>query len=282
MSLVWQNSTDETVTLFAATLRAQGRREATIRWYGYALGNLTDWRADRGGTLDTVTRLEALSFAQYLSETYAPGGVATTLKALRAFYNFLVEEQLITKSPFKGITVRVPDEDQPAVVDEQVEAMLISAKRCRHARRDEAIIVLLCDTGARKGEISALELHDVNLTDGTINIRQSKTKPRIVPLSDRAVRCLGRWMRQRGTRSGPLWGTGNSYALIGDVCGRHSGDTVTPHQFRRRFAIEFLRRGGSESGLMRLCGWKSADLVRLYTRSAATELAHGEFRRLMG
>ena len=41
-----------------------------------------------------------------------------------------------------------------------------------------------------------------------------------------------------------------------------------------------MRRGGSETGLMRACGWSSPQMVARYTRLAGEQLAVDEARRL--
>ncbi len=273
---------DQAAALWLASLRAMGRSSKTTDIYGYATGQLHEWRASRDTGLETLTKLEALAFTNHLLERYEPGGVQTRIKALRAFYNFLVAEEMATLNPFARVQVTVPDEDQPVVSEEQITAMLASAKKSRHRQRDVALITVLVDTGCRKGELAGVLVEDVDLGSGTIRFRESKTKPRTVPLTDRAVVALGRWLRARGTASGSLWAVQDPYGLVKSVCLRNSNGAVTPHQARRAFAIRWLERGGSESGLMRVAGWSSSEMVRLYTRSAASRLASDEMRRLMG
>ena len=282
MPLNQENTQDATAALWLASLRSMGRSPKTIEIYSYATRQLHEWRASRDDGLETLTRLEALAFTNHLLERFEPGGVRTRIKALRAFYGFVIAEELATVNPFGRVQVTVPDEDQPVVSEEQIEAMLASAAKSRNRLRDTALIVLLVDTGARKGEIAGVLLEDVDLSSGTVRFRESKTKPRTVPLTDRAVVALRRWLRRRGTGAGSLWSVKDTYGLIKSVCLRHSGGKVTPHQARRAFAIRWLERGGSESGLMRVAGWSSSEMVRLYTRSAASRLAGDEMRRLMG
>jgi hypothetical protein len=67
--------------------------------------------------------------------------------------------------------------------------------------------------------------------------------------------------------------------MIG-VTQRHFGGTVSPHQFRRGFGINSLERGGSESGLMRIAGWSSTEMIRSSVAGQADRLAHDEMRKL--
>jgi len=103
-----------------------------------------------------------------------------------------------------------------------------------------------------------------------------------VPLTDRAVVNLARWLRQRGTGPGSLWSVTDPYSLVKAALRRHSGGSITPHALRRAFAVRWLTQGGSEVSLMRLCGWSSREMINLYSRASADVIAADEFRRLLG
>lgn len=282
MTLNWKNNSAAVTVdeLWLSTLRASGRSPKTLEIYQYALTQLSTWRGDDGIT--TVSRIEALNFVQHLNATYKPSGVVSRLKAIKAFFNWAIVEELVPgPSPFARITVTIPEDPQPTASSDQVEAMLAKARKSRNHRRDVALLTLLIDSGARKGEISALTVADVDLRSGVITIRQSKSMPRTVALSDRSVLALARWMRQRGVGGGSLWSVANPYLLVRQVVKRHSDGTLTAHQLRRRLAVEWLRKGGSESGLMRHCGWHSPTMIGHYSKACASELAQDEYRRLM-
>ncbi len=129
------------------------------------------------------TRAEAYGFVQWLGDNYKPGGVAIRVRSLRAYYGWLVNEELIDKNPFKGITISVPAEAKLTPSDDDIDAMLAKAKG---HRRDHALFTLLVDSGARKGEVAALTVKDVDLASGMVTFRVSKTVARTVPLTDRA------------------------------------------------------------------------------------------------
>ncbi|CAN0403226.1 unnamed protein product, partial [Phaeothamnion confervicola] len=57
---------------------------------------------------------------------------------------------------------------------------------------------------------------------------------------------------------------------------------LSTHAFRRGLAIQWLERGGSEVGLMAVCGWQSTEMVARYTRTRSAELGLAEQRRLFG
>ena len=263
--------------VWLAALRAAGRSPHTLASYSYAVEGLKAWRGDEDIT--TVQRLEALRYVQHLTDSFQPGGVALRVRSLRACYSWLIGEEMYEgNNPFSRITISVPAEAKLTASDDEIAAML---DRAKGNRRDTALIVLLVDTGARKHEVAALTLSDVDLTSGTVRFPVSKTVIRTVPLTDRAVVALGRWLRERGTGAGSLWRVSDPYGLVGKVVKRHSRGALSPHALRRAFAVAWLDKGGSELGLQRICGWSSLEMVRRYTAASADRLASDEMRRLM-
>ena len=66
------------------------------------------------------------------------------------------------------------------------------------SRRDEAILRLMLETGARAGEIAALERDDIDAAAGTAIIRRGKGgKGHIIPFGPHAALALDRYMRLR-------------------------------------------------------------------------------------
>jgi integrase/recombinase XerC len=268
--------------IWLATLRSQGRSPVTIRSYRRALDQLRAWRSDPD--LTTLTRLEAMAFASHLATHHNPGGVALCVRSLRPGWSWMLQEGLIESNPWARMRISVPEKAQSTATPAEITAMLDSAKRCRSrlGARDLALLSVLADTGCRRGEIANVEWGDIDVRSGMITFRISKTTARTVPLSERAIGALSRWLRYRGTGPGSLWSVTDPYSLVNAACLRHSGGKLRPHALRRAFACTWLERGGIEIGLMRAAGWKSLAMIKTYTRARADVLAADEMRRLMG
>jgi integrase len=257
-----------------AFLRASGRKPKTLVHYEHCLRGLHTFVSH---PLSMVTRAEAMAWAEHLAETHAPAGRASFIRSARAFYSWLVSEEVIDRSPFARMKINVP-ESVKRTPDTDVINHIIS-KAC--TKRDRCILVMLADTGARKGEIASLLLDDIDLDHATAYLRESKTRRRPVALSHRLILALGRWLRQRGTKPGSLWDCQDPYSLIGAVVKRVSDDTLSPHDFRRAFAVRWLEGGGSEVSLQRVAGWSSSAMIRTYTAAKADEIAINEHRRFL-
>lgn len=267
--------TDEDAKTWLVVWKATGKSPATLALYATVVRQLTDFF---GKPLASVTKLDAIAWLEDAKSRWQPGGVASRLKAIKAFWNWMIQEEVITRSPWKGLNMKVPNDPQTTATDDQVAAMLDGA-----TRQEKALILTLADTGMRKDECANLELRDINIHGGTIDIRISKSRPRTVPMSDELVIAMQRWLRERGSGAGLLWQpkreAADCYSMIRTVLASRSGGAVTPHSLRRRFCIAWLLAGRSEASLARLMGWADTTMVAVYVKAAADEIAHREFRR---
>ncbi len=62
--------------------------------------------------------------------------------------------------------------------------------------------------------------------------------------------------------------------------GEAAGVEVHPHMFRHTFAHDWFMRGGNETQLMTIAGWRDRDMLSRYARSAEAERAKEEYKRL--
>jgi integrase len=231
---------------------------------------LKAWRGDRD--LTTVSRAEALAFVAYLNEHHQPGGVANRVRSLRALYGWLIKEEMATSNPFAKLGIKVPDDPQLTATEAEIETMLERARKGRNTRRDVALLTLLLTTGCRKGEIAAVEVHDVDLANALVTFRESKSRPRTLPINDRTVVALSKWLRKRGTGPGSLWSVEDPYSLVRAVVRRRSKGELTPHALRRAAVVRSLQQGAmSTPSTLRFFGWSQKSVAPLGTYGRAAE-----------
>jgi integrase/recombinase XerD len=163
----------------------------------------------------------------------------------------------------------------------------------RH-RRDEALVRLMLETGARAGEVVAMTMPDLDLIAGTAVIRRGKGgKGRVVPHGPHATQAIDRYLRLRrhhrlGATSPAVWlgdrGKQFSYDALHKSLGERAvAAGVTgfhPHKLRHTAAHRWLSAGGSETGLMAVAGWTRPDMLIRYTRAQASARAAEEARTL--
>ena len=162
-------------------------------------------------------------------------------------------------------------------------------------KRDEAILRLMSTSGARAGEVVAMEVRDVNLraVPPTAIIRRGKGgKDRGIPLAVDGAAAIDRYLRARRTHrlmdDPALWlgdrGKRFSYDAMHKSLGMRASmagvDGFHPHMLRHTAAHRWLAKGGSEGGLMAVAGWTRPDMLLRNTKAQASARAGEEAHRL--
>jgi site-specific recombinase XerC len=251
---------------------------------------LDEFRRDVG-PLTTATTFQLRRFMIDRSDRWGPSTMQICRRAFRSFYGWAVGTGVVAENPALGVpTIKAP-EVAVRVATDDIRTKLVAAAR---GERDVAIIAVIFGSGARRSEMAALRVGDVQAVVGTIFIARSKTaRPRTSPIDRPAREALAAWLTVRAgpsTTTDALWTTPDGAPLTGAGLktmlrrtAERAGVTWTSHDSRRFAATEWIRRGGSQVGLETALGWRPGSImVAKYTRMNAEELAIGEHRRLFG
>ena len=276
-------------------LSAERKSVQTRKTYGDGVRAFLRWceATSRSPALDRPT---VNAFVSALLDGGAEASTARSRQlAVRRFSAWLAEEGEIAADQL--VNLKPPQLDHKVVqeLDEDHCRLLIKACSGRdfRDRRDEAIIRLMIETGARAGEVVAMGTRDVDLKTGVAIVRRGKGgKSRTVPLSPQTCRAIDRYLRSRRTHRlaglPDLWlgdrSKGFSYqALYSALKGRAAAAGIPdfhPHVLRHTAAGRWLAAGGSEGGLMAVAGWSRRDMIDRYTRATSERRAADEARRL--
>jgi len=143
--------------------------------------------------LDSITRIDIEEYLEYITLYHKEGkditneerGKARKLSALKSFYNYYYENELIEKNP--AALVPLPkrhdkeiirlEPNEVAILLDQVEAgtKLTKKELDYHNKtkiRDVALLTLLLGTGIRVSECVGLDISDINFDVGGIKIRR--------------------------------------------------------------------------------------------------------------
>lgn len=114
--------------------------------------------------------------------------------------NWAVDQDIIAKNPFKGVTHRPGAPRRPITRDEFQKLLRASAGRGGKpspGARFRQVLIFLYFTGARPGEASALRWSDIDLDRGLIVLKEHKTvrlqrvpRPRVIPLHPVVLKLL--------------------------------------------------------------------------------------------
>jgi integrase/recombinase XerD len=302
-SAVWQDNgmsdslpdLAELLPSWQLTMRAERKSAGTIRTYTAGVTAFLRW-AEGAGEPAKLTRTSVQTFIGDLLAGGAEGATALARqKALKQFAAWLVAEGELDDNPLLGL--KSPTLDRKVVNALSDEQLRLLIKACQGKglkdRRDEALVRLMTETGARAGEVISMQTTDVDLQRGLVTIRRGKGgKGRVAPFGPQTAAAIDRYLRARRTHrladTGPMWvgGGGKTFGYHGlheSLKGRAQAAGIAGfhlHLLRHTAATRWLRAGGSESGLMAVAGWSTRDMIDRYTGASASERAADEARGL--
>jgi len=229
---------------------------------------------------------------KHLTKPATPRTVDSYHVYLHGMFGFLVTEEVISTSPMERIPR--PDKGAPGkssriqpFTQDQVQALLRAARRSRHPKRDEAILIFLLDTGIRASELCNLRMSDLDERRRSCTVRGKGDKERTIHIGRAASKALWRYFSEtprgqdgyvflgdRGKSANePLTRSGLLQLIhrLGAAAGIHSV-RCSPHTFRHYFAVEFLRGGGNVFSLQQLLGHNDLDMTNRYVKLAQADL----------
>jgi integrase/recombinase XerD len=276
-------------------MRAERKSAGTIKTYSDGVTAFLRW-CDATGTVPELTKPTVQTFVIALLDGGAEAATASARQlALRRFANWLVAEGELDTDPLVGL--KPPKIDRKvvhALTDDEVRRLIKACQgKSLRDRRDEALIRLMVETGARAAEVIGIQTSDVDLQRGLVTVRRGKGgKGRVAPFGPQTATAIDRYLRARRTHrladTGPLWvgGGGKTFGYYGlntSLKERAEASGINGfhlHLMRHTAATRWLRAGGSESGLMAVAGWATRDMIDRYTGASASERAAAEARGL--
>jgi integrase/recombinase XerC len=248
---------------------------ATLVWYHKYVSALIGYLTEQG--LKDLASITSDYLRAFLVQLQNRGLADTTIhhhaSAARTFFNYLVEEGLLTASPMRKVKMPRMDNDiPPAFTAEEVRKLLKAVE----LTRDTAMLLCLLDSGCRSAEFVALNVGDVDLASGAVTVKQGKgRKDRTTFVGAKARKALLRYLMARGNpgRNEPLWtneltgerltDSGLRQALT-EIAKRAKVDNCHPHTFRRTCALFSLRAGMNIYALQKMMGHADLTILRRY------------------
>lgn len=245
-----------------------------------AKSGLKNWRE-----LDEehIRAYAALHYRQGLS----PRSIQRHLSAARTFFRFLLREKHVKQNPVSSVSAPKAGKRLPANLDADRMARLLDFKgEGPLVDRDRAIMELLYSSGLRLGELTSLNLGDVDLADATVSVTGKGGKDRVVPVGKAARTALSAWLTARGQLAGrdekamfvSQRGTRLSHRSVQarvDHWARRQGidSRVYPHLFRHSFATHILESSHDLRGVQELLGHANIGTTQVYTHLDFQHLA---------
>jgi integrase/recombinase XerC len=263
---------------------------STVEAYRRDLAAFFTW-AERLGTSSPgeVQRTTVRRYLAYLATRgFARRTIARRASALRRYFGWARRVGAVTNDPTAGLSAprgeaRLPRVLHPhelrSLLDEPASAGPDGARDLR----DTALLELLYGSGLRVAEASALDVDDLELTQGRVRVWGKGGKQRVVPLSEPAADALRRWLadgrRELATEASPgaalflnLRGRRMTPRDARRVLDRRAVAPTHPHALRHTFATHLLDGGADLRVVQELLGHADLATTQRYTHVSKERL----------
>lgn len=253
-------------------------------------------------TLASVDHLTIRAYLAYLQQQeFSRRSIARKLSCIRSLYKYLCRSGLLEENPILGVRTPKLEKKLPNFMyEEEVAALLQLPDRTTPlGQRDWALLEVLYATGMRVSELVALDVGDIDASEGWVTVFGKGRKERSVPVGTEAIRALGVYLTQgrpqllaarplgdepKPREREPLflnrWGTRLTDRSVRRIVEKYTEELAlqrhqTPHSIRHSFATHLLNGGADLRAVQDLLGHKSLSTTQIYTHVTKERLREG-------
>ena len=234
-----------------------------------------------------VTQRHLQQFLQYINELgMSAYSQARILSGIKAFFKYLLFEELIDKDPsalIEGPKLgrKLPDTLSYVEIEKLLQAIDQSKPE---GGRNRAMIEILYSSGLRVSELVELKLNNVYADIGFLRVIGKGNKERLVPIGRDALKYLKIYtdeIRGRSPHRSPQKGfepyvflnrngrklTREMIFMIIKSLALQVGlnKTISPHTFRHSFATHLIEGGADLRAVQEMLGHESITTTEIYT-----------------
>lgn len=266
----------------------------TVKSYREDLTQALEFFRSKLGESAGPNRLTTRILRAYLAWLHEQGYAKTTIgrrvAALRSWCRFLCRQGILTVNPSDGLRAPRQDKKLPHFLSEADIGRLLASPAVDDplGSRDRAILETLYSAGLRVGELTGLDLDDLDLDSGLLTVRGKGKRERLALLGTEAINATRQWLTARETltarsrrgltavflnKNGGRLTTRSVGRLLEKYLALAGLDPRTsPHTLRHSFATHLLDRGADIRGVQELLGHRSLTTTQIYTHVTTTRL----------
>lgn len=222
-------------------------------------------------------------FLAYLAKLgIAATSQARILSGIKAFYKYLMLEEIIDRDP--SVEVHTPRIDRkiPDVLSlQEIEDLLaVIDLSTPEGARNRAMIEVLYSSGLRVTELIELKISNLYLDIGFLRIIGKANKERFVPIGREAAHYLTTYiedirsnvpikpnnedfvfLNRRGTKISRVM----VFMIIKDIAGQAGiNKNISPHTFRHSFATHLILGGANIKAVQEMLGHENITTTEIY------------------
>ena len=285
--VVSDRSWEKPLRTWIATKRLENCSNGTLSNYYRAIRMLLD-RLNRK-LQDITTNDLRYYMAVYQEERKVGLSYMETMRhIISSFFGWLTDEGYIDRDPSRRLRkIKVPEVIRKPFSAREIEML----KRSAANQRDLALLEIMYSTGARVGEIVAMNREQIDWSGRDVVIYGQKgKKERYVYLTESCCYHLRQYLDTR-TDNNPALFVGNRaphqrltksgiQAMLRKLGESAGVEHVHPHRFRRTLATDALDRGVPIEQVQEILGHSKIETTRIYC-TVTEESVRASFRRLI-
>lgn len=233
---------------------------------------------------DKITLADLRAFIVWVIELgMIPTSQARIISGIKAFYKYLLMEDLIKKNPSELLEApktsrKLPDILTIVDIDNLLDAIDLSTPE---GPRNKAIIEVLFSCGLRVSELTTLKISNLYLDIDFIKVTGKGNKERLIPIGSHAKKALKIYMEEVRVHISIKKGEDDyvflnrrgahlTREMIFTIIKRLAAITgynkqIGPHSFRHAFATSLIEGGADLRAVQELLGHESITTTEIYT-----------------
>ncbi len=233
---------------------------------------------------DKITQHDLSDFFQYIHSLGVGGRTqARILSGIKAFYKYLLIEDIVKTSPAESIETPRIGRKLPEVLSvHEIESMIdVIDMSLPESLRNRAIIETLYGCGLRVSELVNLKISDIFSREEFLKVMGKGNKQRIVPIGRVALKQIDLYLSASRSHIEPVRGYEDHlflnrrgknlsrvmvFIIIKDLC-KAAGikKNVSPHTLRHSFATHLVEGGADLRAVQDMLGHESITTTEIYT-----------------
>lgn len=257
----------------------------TIDAYLSDVDKLTQFtKVTNGQSPADITTNDLTDFLQWVNELgMLPHSQARLLSGIKAFFRYLLLEDIITQDPSALIEApklsrKLPDTLNIHDINNLISAIDVST---REGMRNKAMLEVLYGSGLRVSELVGLQISNLFLDIELIKVVGKGDKERLVPIGSEAIKYLKIWLSEVRVHF-PVKAGQEDYVFLnrrGNQLTRvmvfliikglaqkiNLRKKISPHTFRHSFATHLIEGGADLRAVQEMLGHESITTTEIYT-----------------
>lgn len=230
-----------------------------------------------------ITYDDLRKYLYYLTteKNYSNKTISRHISSLQSFFNYLVNENVITNNPMKLINSPKKELRLPVyLTGTELEDLVNTPNRnTLVGLRDSLILEMFYSTGIRLSELVDIKIKDIDFVDKKIKITGKGSKQRYVLYGDRCKNYLEDYINNYRSKfhlddedllflnqkGNPITASGIEYIVKNILVKSGINVKLTPHVLRHTFATHMLNEGADLMTVKELLGHSDLSTTGVYT-----------------